>query len=338
MQTFRFLAAATAVLAVALLCLTGLASPSAAGPTTAFHSAGPVTDGAHGLASVRPSGLATTVIDLNRSQSGGTYVAEYVTVNNGTTLHILPASLTVTAGACDWITIQNLTVAATPASSFHNVQYRNVTIANASSTVKATMGTHSFDICGGSGWWINFVYWSFSIYDFTSTTLPVNGSIGFSAFSDWPGTSTAPPAFTANFGTSSAVSARIASNLTTFTVTLPTLVNGSTTCTDLSQVCSFEQYSFVSATDTANLSTSRVIVFSTASGLRVSGTWENWTVGYSAASISANTGTGAFFADTSTFVTEVFVQYYYLWILAVIVLIIVGVAASGSRRRGGKRE
>jgi len=151
---------AAAVIAVLLVVVSSLLI----GASGAMRGSTPPT----GLEpAVIPAALADTAIDLNRSQSSGTYVAEYVVLNNSTTLTALPAALTVTASTCKWVTVENLTEAAKPSSSFHNVEYANVTAANGTGTV--VTHSDSFKVCGGSGMWINFVATDVQIERFERT-------------------------------------------------------------------------------------------------------------------------------------------------------------------------
>ena len=272
--------------------------------------------------------LANTAIDLNRSQSSGTYVNEYVTLNNSTTLTKLPAALTVVAGTCKWVTVANLTEAASPASAFHNVQFTNRTTGNATGTISGG-GATAFKVCGGTGVWLNYIDWSYSIYGFTTATLGVAGTLK-ATFSDYPGTTTGPAAVTATLDSSSAVSLTVSSNLT-FTVYLPSPVNGSHSCDYTKQVCSYTRYTFASATDGTNTSLVSTIAFTKASGLLVTNHYENWTVGYSSATIQDNTAIGGFFAGTTSEFQDVFVNFWYAWLF---VAVFVGVLIAVRRKKG----
>jgi hypothetical protein len=324
-------AAIAALIMVFLGGLAGVIAPEAH-PSLSSVSTSDSGSDFHALSQIHPAAIATTTIYLNRSQSSGTYVHEYVNLNNSTTLTAIPATLTVAASSCKWVTVDNLTLAANPASVFHNVQYNNVTAANASGTVKAGTATTSFKACGGSAYWVNYVYWTYSIYQFSTTTLLVNGTLTVGTFSDFPGTSAAPKAITANFSKNSEVSVKIPSNLTSFTVTFPSPVNGSSTCTYYGS-CTYPQYTYASAADGLNTSTSRSIVFSTASGLRVTAAYENWTVGYTVATLSSYSGAGLFFSQTGNFFEEWFVGVWYVWILVLLIVIAIAAVVSGGKRR-----
>ncbi|MGI0130386.1 MAG: hypothetical protein ACREEC_09595, partial [Thermoplasmata archaeon] len=293
-----------ATLALLLVVLTGLTPGGPGG----LHGS---TSAAKSSSGFSPDVLANTVIDLNRSQSpSSAYVPEYVALNNSTTLTKLPAFLTVLASTCEWVTVENLSEAALPASSFHNVQFYNVTGGNDSGT--SITHANSFKVCGGTGLWINFVYWTYSIYRYSFTGLGVASTMTLGGFSDWSGTSIAPANVTAAIGPSDVASFKVASNLT-FTAVLPAAVNGPNGCDTTGQICSYTQYSYVSAADASNVSKTRSIAFTAASGLRVTAAYENWTVGYSSTTVSDNTGLGGLFAGTDSFFQTVFVDFWYLW-------------------------
>lgn len=316
--------AAAAVLAVLMMVLTAMAFAPVAGAGAVRGN----TPAQFAPSVTLPAALANTAIDLNRSQSAGTYVNEYVTLNNSTTLTKLPAALTVVASTCRWVTVVNFTEAAVPASAFHNVQFHNVTSGN--NTGSLTDKGSGFKICGGSAVWLNYVYWTYSIYGFTASTLVANGTVTVK-FGDYPGTTTGPASVSAPFGANYALSLKVATNLT-FTVTLPYQTNSSVACSDLGQVCSFTRYTFSAATDTTNASASNVIAFTVASQLLVTAAYENWTVSYTSASISANTGVGGFFESANTLFQNVVVQFWYLWILGLLLVALVGAIVSKRRR------
>ncbi len=313
---------AAAVLAVLLLVIV---SALLVGGSGAIRGAAPGVGDSH----LGAFALPTTTIDLNRSQTSGTYVAEYVTLNNSTTLTRLPVSLTVVAGSCRWVTVANFTAAASPTSPFHNVQYHNVTSGN--DTGSLSDNGHGFRVCGGTGVWINYVYWTYSIYEFETTGLAVNGTVTLDGFSDWPGTTSAPANVSATVGPHTIARFTVSSNLT-FTAVLPATVDGPNSCGVTGQICSYTQYSFVSAADSSNTSTSHSIAFTKASGLLVTGAYENWTAGYKNASVGDSTAIGGFFGETESAFQAIVVQYWYLWILGLLVVALV-VAVSRRRRR-----
>ena len=315
---------AAAVIAVFAVLLVGLSGVYAGGAGLARGSA-PGQETSTGFV---PFALANTAIDLNRSQSAGTYAPEYVTLNNSTTLTELPAALTVTAATCKWVIVANYTAPSVPASVFHDVQFHNVTTGNDTGTTSNS--GHGFKVCGGTGIWINYVYWTYSIYQFNTTSLGTNGTATVK-FGDYPGMTAGPAEISAPFGTGYAIKLTVATNLT-FTVTLPFQTNSSASCSELGQVCSFTRYTFSAAADTANTSASNVIAFTVASKLLVTAAYENWTVSYTSASIGANTGVGGFFAGSSTIFQTYVVQFWYLWVLGLLVVALVAAIASKRRR------
>jgi len=317
------------VAATALAVLIVVVSALLIGGSGATRGAAPGAESSH----FEPFALPTTTIDLNRTQTAGTYVNEFVTLNNSTTLTKLPVSLTVTASTCDWVTVENFTTAASPKSVFHNVQYANESAANASGTVLSH--GDSFKVCGGAGVWVNFVYWTFSIYRFASTGLDVNSTVGLGGFSDWSGTTVAPANVTTTIGPSSVAQFIVASN-ETFTATFPSSVNGPTSCDFSGQICSYAQCSYVSAADALNVTKSHTVAFTKSSGLLVTAAYENWTVGYYSATVSANTGVGGFFVGTDSFFQEVFVQFWYLWVVGLLVVALLVGMARNRKGRGRK--
>lgn len=328
-----------AVLAIGLLLLTGLPI----GGSGATRGAAP---GSTHAAVVMPASTPVTQIYVNRSQTSGTYVNEYVTLNNSSTLTKIPSGVITVKSAtdCRWVTVQNLTTNAIPVSVFHNVQYRNVTSANASGTLTAGTSVTSFKICGGTANWVNFVYWTFGVYNFVTSTLPVNGTAKV-AFGAYPGTTATPASLSLAFGTKGAISLKVASNLS-FQIVFPTSVNGATTCDFTQQVCSFPQYTFASGSGVVGTSTfantTGTITYGTVGSslgfAKVSAQYANWTLGYSTTNISANTAVGGFFAATQGFFQTWFVNFVWVWvILLLLVIAIAAILMSRRRRRGGRR-
>lgn len=316
---------ATAILAAlmfVLLAFLGAPTPSTA---PAQHA----TSGAR-LAIVQPFVTPVTQEYVNRSQSGGTYINEYVTLNNSSTLTKIPSGVITVKSAtdCRWITVLNLTSASSPKSVFHNVQYRNVTAANASGTLTIGTSAVSFKLCGGAAAWVNYIYWTYGVYDFIAPTLGVNATLT-ATFGAYPGTTSIPPTLTPNLGAKAAVALIVSSNLS-FTVKLPLSINAPTTCDLTQQVCSYTQYTFVSATlfGTSNVNTTGSIIYGLISGVtgyaKASATYQNWTVGYSNASVAANTALGGFFAASQSFLVVVFVNNWLLWVILVVVIAVIG--------------
>ena len=315
------------ILAVLMVLLTG----AFVGGAGQLRGATPDQGNAH----LSPFVIPNTVIYLNRSQSAGTYISEYVSLNNSTTLTKLPTTLTVVAATCKWVTVLNTTAAASPASIFHNVQYRNVTATNATGTVLAHGTTTSFKICGAAQAWVNYIYWSYSVYRFSAPTLGQNATMTVGGFSSWPGTSTGPANVSATIGPKTTAQFIIASNLTAFTVVFPKSATGATTCDVTGQICSYPTWSFVSAADLANTSASNSILFNAASGLRVTGAYENWTVGYHETNVSANTQLGGFFAQSGADFQSFIVTWWWAIVFLLLVIAPFAMIASQRRRRRG---
>lgn len=313
-----------------VLLLGGLAS---VGPRPSAGSHG-AASGIPGNARLSPSVILNTQIYLNRSQTSGTYVGEFVALNNSSTLTRIPVLLTVAASTCKWVTVENVTAPAAPVSIFHNVQYRNVTSANKSGTVISGIATTSFKACGATAYWINYVYWTYSVYQFTSIGLGANTTIVAGGFSAYPGTISVPANVSAKIGPKAVAQFIVPSNLSKFTVVITTPVSGGTTCDITGQICSYTLWSFGSMTDLSNTSTTAKTVFNSTNRLLTqSAVYENWTVSFSNSSVAVNTATGAFFVSTGAFVQTWFVNLAAWWIAIIIIVIIVGFVWSRSGRR-----
>ena len=309
------------VIAIATLLLTAVS------PVSAMPSA---ESGVRATA-VRTAAIPATTLYVNRTQSGGTYVHEYVTLNNSSSLTPLPYALTA-ANGCRWVTVLNLTEAANPASVFHVVTYDNVTTANASGTVITNAAHDSFRACTGSAYWVNYIYWSYSIYRFSAPTLNVSSEMTLGGFSDWTGRTSGPSNVSAPIGGGNVAQFLVSTNLT-FTAVLPTSADGPQTCSFDGQTCTHTQFSFSSASYSTNVTQSSVIHFTSSSRLLVVDSYANWTVGYSVASVTTATEIGGFFSATSSVIQQVFVNFWYAWVLVLLVLIVLALADRGRRRR-----
>ncbi|HEV2520729.1 MAG TPA: hypothetical protein VGX00_09000 [Thermoplasmata archaeon] len=306
-----------AIFAVLVVVLTGMLTGGGLSPTA--------QSGRGSNAHLSPFATPVTSIYVNRSQSSGTYVGEFVTLNNSSTLTRIPSGLITVKSAtdCRWVTVVNVTSSSVPVSIFHNVKYTNVTAANASGTKVAGLNTVSFKACGGNAYWVNFVYWTYSVYNFASTGLGVNVTITAQNFSAWPGTTTVPGAVSAKVGPKAVAQFIIATNLTTFSIVFPSTANGSTSCDATGQICSYTQWKFVTASDTTNSTKADPIVFSAASQFRVTAAYENWTLSFSNGSVSVNTAIGGFFSMTGTAFQQFVVNFWFVWIV-----VLLGVVAS----------
>ena len=337
--------AAAAVIAVFAVLLVGLSGVYAGGAGLAPGSS-PSQAASTGFV---PFALANTAIDLNRSQSAGTYAPEYVTLNNSTTLTKLPAALTVTAATCKWVIVANYTAPSVPASVFHNVQFRNVTTGNDTGTTSDS--GHGFRVCGGTGIWINYVYWTYSVYNFAATGLAINGTLSVSNFSDYPGLTVRPANFTENISAQYPVQLAVASNLTYFTVGLPSVVYGSTSCSFGGQACTQTEYVYVAATNSVNSTTRSQIEFEKQGScpatqpktgpacvvLAAPAAYDNWSASWSALSLNKDTAVGGFFASSDSWLTEIIGNYWPIWVALATILIIAALAVKAYRpSRGGK--
>ncbi len=321
--------AAAAVIAVLALLLSGLGALPGGAPA----GGGAARAGAQ--VAVHPAATPATQLYINRSQSSGTYVPEYVTFNNTTTLNRLPYSAT-TGNGCRWVTIGNLsTTLGTPA--YHEVDYRNVTTANASGTIKAHQYTPSFDACYGNAYWVNYVYFTLSYYQFRDQGLPagVNTTLTVT-FGKWPGASAAPASVTYSISKNGVAVLRVASNLT-FNVTATKTFAGATSCVDGGQVCSYSQYTFSTWANSSTTNSSDPLKFGTDGLALISAGTVFWNVSYANSSVSANTQIGGFLVTTGGLLETAIFGFW--WAIVLVLIVIVGVAwATSGRRRGGRRN
>lgn len=315
-----------AVVAVLLFVISGIPQPS--------PQLGQRSEDSGLRAFVTPS--TNLYVNYSESGSASTWSLEYVTLNNTSTLHKLPYAITsgLSATNCRWVTIVNTT---TKQGTFTSELYNNVTSANASGTVSLgpSPATPSFKICGGGAVWINYLLWTYGIYDFTFPGLGVNATTKFT-FSAWKGTTAVPSALSIKGDSAYGISLKSPANLT-FTVSFPLTANGSTSCTDFNQICSYTRYTFSSASTTGGSTVNQTgsITFGKGYVALASATWSNWTVGYTNSTISNNTSTGAFFLSLASFWSTWFVQYAAEWIIVVVLALVVAIALATHRRRGG---
>ena len=329
----RRLQTITAAAAVFAALLVVIVSALLVGGSGAIRGAAPGVEDSH----LGSFALPTTTIDLNRSQTSGTYVSEFVSLNNSTSLTRIPVSLTVTAGSCRWVRVANVTAPSVPASIFHNVEFHNVTTANGTGSTH-DLGT-GFRVCGGTGLWLNYVYWTFGSYGFTTSTLSVNGTIGVQ-FGDWPGTSFGPSRLNVSFGSKSAVQLIVASNLS-FQVALPLVVTGPPSCDFTGQICTETQDRFIAAAGPTATNATGTLVFGAFGNVtgysRQTATYSNWSVGYNSTTVGADTPIGGFFGHADGVLSDVFLTYWYGWVAVAIVVILVGAAYSAGHKRSGRR-
>ncbi len=314
-----------------------LASPVSAGGSLVATHQEPASK-VH-VSVVHPAAIGAAQLYINRSQSAGTYVKEFVSLNNSTTLTILPLNggTATTFHGCEWVTVVNATTTIS-GDAFHTVRYAKVTDGNNTGTLVQGQAKASFDACAGNAYFVDYTYWTYSIYDFTAKVLGTNSTLSVTT-GRYPATANAWPGnFTVAIGPKTVAVVKIASNLS-FNVSATSPVDGATTCTasSFSQLCSFPEWTF-SLFDQAASGTSvttNPIVFGGLTGITlVTGTYSNWTVTYTETNVSANTATGAFFLNLESWLSLIFVDFWYVWLL----LIVVVVVYYGATHRGGSRS
>jgi hypothetical protein len=318
--------AAAVTAAITLLFLSGVPLAGAGAPASDEH---------HQLSSagVSPSAIGVSQLYVNRSQSSGTYVKEFVTLNNSSTLTTLPlnAGAATTFHGCEWVTVVNAT---TTVDTFHVVRYAKVSTANGSGTTIAGLSKLSFDACAGSAYWVDFTMWTYSVYDFTSKVLGINSTLSV-YFGRYTGSLGYPTNLSLVIGPKVVAQLKAPTNVS-FNVTA-NAVNGNATCTasSFSQVCSYSRWtlSLWSQASSGTSVTTNPFEVGGATGLTpVGATYSNWSVVYSESNVSANTPTGAFFVSAGGWLNTIFVQFWYLWVLLVVGIVVYVAARSGRRR------
>jgi len=319
--------AAAAVIAVFALVLTGgLSALDAHGPTgTASHQSG-----------LRVDTIGATDLYLNRSQGTApystteSYVGEFVSLNNSSTLTRIPTLVTVkSATDCRWVTVLNLS---TKIDTFDSVVYLNVTGANATGagiiagSFSSPATKVSFNACGGSAYYVNFGAQAYHIYNFAATTLGLAANVTQTK-TTYSGATVSTASIVYSLAAKGTLTLKIPAH-EAFDLTFPAYVNGSTTCDVTEQICSYPSDSFVSATNGANVTKTGALTFfasnSTASA------YSNWTIDYKSGTASADTIVGGFFGDVSSGFTSYFVDLWYVWVVALLgVAVVVLLARSG---------
>jgi hypothetical protein len=312
--------------AIVLLSLSGVPMAGAAAPASR---------GDHELsaAGVSPSTISASQLYVNRSQSSGTYVKEFVTLNNSSTLTVLPlnAGTATTFHGCEWVTVVNAT---TTVDTFHVARYAKVSTANGSGTTVAGVAKLSFDACAGSAYWVDFTMWTYSVYDFTSKVLGINSTLSV-YFGRYSGSLGYPTNLSLVIGPKVVAQLKTPTNVS-FNVTANS-ANGNATCTasSFSQVCSYSRWtlSLWSQASSGTSVTTNPFEVGGATGLSLVGaTYSNWSVSYTETNVSANTATGAFFVSAGGWLNTIFVQFWYLWVLLVVGIVVYVAARSGRRR------
>ncbi|MCI4336981.1 MAG: hypothetical protein L3K17_07310 [Thermoplasmata archaeon] len=314
------------IAAITLLFLSGIPLDGAA--ASASRDGHQLTAGG-----ITPSAIGASQLYVNRSQSSGTYVKEFVTLNNSSTLTVLPLNggVATTFHGCEWVTVVNAT---TTVDTFHVVRYAKVSTANATGTTVAGLSKLSFDACAGSAYWVDFTMWTYSVYDFTSKVLGINSSLSV-YFGRYTGSLGYPTNLSIVIGPKVVAQLKAPTNVS-FNVTA-NAVNGNATCTasSFSQVCSYSRWtlSLWSQASSGTSVTTNPFEVGGATGLTpVGATFSNWSVVYSESNVSANTPTGAFFVSAGGWLNTIFVQFWYLWVLLVVGIVVYVAARSGRRR------
>jgi hypothetical protein len=308
---------ATVIAAIALLALPGalgdlpLSQPHADAQSSALFS---------------PFSIPSTTIFLNRSQSSGTYVGEFVSLNNSSSPTRLPVALTVVASSCRWVSVLNTT---TRIDSFHSVLYSQVTVGNNSGTVLAGIAAISFKVCGGQAAFVDFTFWTFTDYSFAASTLALKANLTLVWF-QFAGHSKAFVNRTFPIGGGFEVSLQMGTN-ESFEVDLPKLVGGAASCNSIG-ACTTPSWAFSTAA-TGNPATNSSLIPQLTFYQPTSASFQNWTALYSETNTSSTTPSGFFFVPTVNFLTLVFVGFWWAWVLLVLVLVVVAAAWGGARRR-----
>ncbi len=312
------------LLAASVLLLS--ASPASAAPA----APGPT-------ASAAPAAIPANTAYLNLSESGTTYYHEYVTENNTSTIYRLPLVFT---GKFVWITVLNLTTAE---GTFHSINYAQVTAANDSGTVVATEAQSGFEIRALNQYWVDYTYWTYSIYGISAPTLSYDG---FSAtgtfratFGHYPGMTVGPAPINFTMNSSTIYDLKVSSNLTV-SIVAPSSLSVPTGCTAFGVHCvtmvwDFEEWSNASV----GTVTSGETLTLGGSGFTVkAGAYNNYTaVYYEPLNETGTNGTGGFIlAQSISVFDEVFVQFWYLWVLLIVGLLAYAYGTEG--RRGRRRR
>jgi hypothetical protein len=328
-KTWRITAVATVIAALALLVLSGI--PGAL-PTSARGD----SPSAH----LTSSTIATTAIYLNRSQSAGTYVAEYVAFNNTTTLHALPYVATVAASSCRWVSIINLTT--TVSAPFQYVQFVNATTTlngtasgATADAIKGAGSLHAFEACGGHTYWSNYVLFSYAEYTFAFPTLGAAAKATFENYST-PGNAAVTVNASLTMPAAGALTFKVWTN-ESFWIVLPKNVTGAQSCTGASgdQTCTTPSWAFSAAATSlpiANSSTSvRFHFYATlATGYR------NWTVTYTETNASTFSGAAAFVNSLGPDWTWLVDNAWWILTLIVVAVVVVYLLADRRGRRAKK--
>lgn len=327
----------TGAAVTAILALFGVALFLGVGFAQVGVAPGPTTGGA---APVHVLATPATQIYINRSQSAGTYVKEFVSLNNSSTLTQLPYANTAikSANDCRWATVLNMT---TKVDAFHSIIYQELTSANGSGLVASSYRTpaggygsgvfaasFSFKICGGTAEWVAYQQWTFTVYGFFAPRLTNQTTMKIVYLTPNGGTRTYYNT-TFPFGANFAVSRQVPTNYST-QFALPTSVTGPVS-TDFAGVTTTPSWAFQSASlgsPATNTSTSAVLTFAAQGAL-----YANWTAAYQQSNATGGNVVSAFFETSDAFIVAQATTIIILVALLVIVVAAVAVARRSRHRR-----
>lgn len=309
-----------------LLLVVSSAGSTAAAPVRPQSAAAPLPSAA----------IPPTQINLNLSESGASYYPEYFTLNNTSTVYKLPYTLT---SRFSWVTVLNLSRSL---GNFHSINYAQVTTGNDSGAVVASIGQAGFEARGGSAYWVDYTYWTYTIYGISAPSLSKDGfnaqGTFTASFGDYPGHTSGPANFTFALNGTTTYDLRVSSNLTV-KVLAPSSVSLPEGCTAFGAHCITLVWDFVDWAQGASIvSSAASLQLGGSNGLPIApASYQNYTAAFTdpVNETGTNGTAGAFIASGISLFNEVFLQFWYIWLLVVVVLIAyaVGRDKRSSRRR-----
>ena len=308
-----------------LLLVVSSAGSTAAAPVRPQSAAAPLPSAA----------IPPTQINLNLSESGASYYPEYFTLNNTSTVYKLPYTLT---SRFSWVTVLNLSRSL---GNFHSINYAQVTTGNDSGAVVASIGQAGFEARGGSAYWVDYTYWTYTIYGISAPTLNQNGfnaQGSFEAvFGHYPGHTSGPANFTFQLNGTTSYDLKVSSNLTVEFLA-PSTVSLAGGCTAFGAHCITLVWDFESWNSGSTVESSATSLSLGGTGLPITAAaYQNYSAVYhDPINETGTSGTGgAFIAAGISAFNLVFLQFWYVWVLLVVVLLgyAVGRDKRSSRRR-----
>ena len=322
--------AKTALVTLALLTALVLAvSPVASAASVPIQPSVP-------QAAIHEAAIPATQVYLNLSESGTSYYPEYFTLNNTSTVYRLPYVLT---SRFSWVTVLNTS---RPEGNFHSINYAQTTSANDSGTVVAPISQTGFEAHGGDAYWVDYTYWTYTIYGISAPTLNQNGfnaQGSFEAvFGHYPGHTSGPANFTFQLNGTTSYDLKVSSNLTVELLAPPTvsLAGG---CTAFGAHCVTLVWDFESWNSGSTVESSATSLDLGGTGLPVTpAAYQNYSAVYhDPINETGTSGTGgAFIAAGISAFNLVFLQFWYVWILLVVVLL--GYAFGRDKRSSRRRR